>query len=81
MAGIDNCFSGKNEQAAANVLNQCIEVASCQVGSSDTSLEKDIARKHAVFCRTIINQTSWRMARHMDTFQLCMTEGDNITII
>ena len=81
MAGIDNSFSRKNEQAAANVLDECIEIASCQVGSSNTSLEKNVARKHAVFCRTIINQTSWRMARHMDTFQLCMAEGDNITII
>lgn len=58
MAGVDNRFVGKDKQAAANMLDQCIEITSSQVGPSDASLEKYISREHAVLCCTIIYQAS-----------------------
>ena len=58
-----------------------VEVASCQISSSDASLEKYVARKHAVLGGTVVNKAAGRMSGHVDGFQPGVSESDDVAIV
>ena len=51
-----------------------VEITSCKVCTSYTSLEQYITAEDTVVFFAVINNTSRRMTRHMDSFQLGIAE-------
>ena len=81
MSGIDNRVVGQDEQTAANMFYQFVEVATGEVGTADAALKQHIPREHAVVCRAIIHQTARRVSRYMDGFQFRIAEGDDVSVV
>lgn len=81
MSGIDNRVVGQDEQTAANMLYQFVEVAAGKVGTADAALKQHIPREHAVVCRAIVHQAARRVSRHMDGFQFRIAEGDDVAVV
>ena len=81
MPGIDYGIVGEDEQAAADVVDKFVEVASRQVGTSYAALKKYIAGKHAALGSAIIHQTSGRVSRHVYSLQAGVAEGDDIPVV
>ena len=57
------------------MIDQFVEVASRQIGTTDAALKQDIAGEHAVFFFAIIYQAAGRMSGDMDRFQFGMSES------
>lgn len=81
MSGIHHRFIGQHKQAAADVLYQFVEIASGQVGTANAALKQHVARKHAVIGLAVIYQAARRVARHVNSLQLAVAEGDDITVV
>ena len=58
MSRIDNGVVGEDEQTATDMVDKFVEVATGQVGPSDTALEEHIAREHAMLGSAIIDKAS-----------------------
>ena len=43
---VNNCFRGKGQQPGLNGTNECIEIASRQISTANTTLEKGISGDH-----------------------------------
>ena len=81
MPWIDNRVVGQDEQTAANMIYQFVEVTAGKVSAADTALEQHIPREHAVVCRTVVHQTARRVSRHVDGFQFRIAESDDVSIV
>ena len=57
-----------------------VEITSCKVCTSYTSLEQYITAEDTVVFFAVINNTSRRMTRHMDSLQLGIAESNDISI-
>lgn len=80
MSRINHCFGGQDEQTAANVFAQFVEIASSQVSPSDAAVEEYVAAEDAVVCFTVVHQAAGRVSGHVDGFQLRVSEGDEVAI-
>ena len=78
---INHCFVRKHKQTAADVVYQFVEVASGQIGTADTALKQYIAREHAMFGSAIIYQTAGRVSGYVDGFELCISEGNDVSVV
>ena len=61
------------------MIDQFVEVATRQIGTTDAALKQYVAGEHAVFFLAIIHQATGRMSGDMDRFQFGVSEGDDIS--
>ena len=81
VTGVDHGVVGQDEQPAADVFYQLVEVAPCQVGPADAALEEHVAREHAAVGRAVVDQASGRVAGHVDGLQARAPEGDDVAVV
>ena len=63
------------------MIDQFVEVATRQIGTTDAALKQYVAGEHAVFFLAIIHQATGRMSGDMDRFQFGVSEGDDISVM
>ena len=63
------------------MIDQFVEVATRQIGTTDAALKQYVTGKHTVFFFAIIYQTAGRMSGDMDRFQFGMSKGDDISVM
>ena len=63
------------------MIDQFVEVATRQIGTTDAALKQYVAGEHAVFFLAIIHQATGRMSGDMDCFQLGVSESDDISVM
>lgn len=80
MARIDNGFSRKRKQVAADVFSQCFKIAAFQVCTSDASLEESISAEQTVGCPAVEDQAARGVAGYMDGFQIRIPKADHIAV-
>lgn len=63
------------------MIDQFVEVATRQIGTTDAALKQYVAGEHAVFFLAIIHQATGRMSGDMDCFQFGVSESDDISVM
>ena len=80
MTRIDYRVGGKYKQTTAYMFAKFVEITSCKVCTSYTSLEQYITAEDTVGFFAVKNNASRRMTRYMDSFQLGIAESNDISI-
>lgn len=79
MAGVDAYIVGQGHQLAPDGGNECVVVATRQVGAADAAIEKHVACNDKTFLLLIKTQAAGRMARAEERLQLALAKKDCIS--
>ena len=80
MSGVNCSIAGQNEQTAANMFTQLVEVSSGEVCTADASLKQHVAAKQTVLFFAVINDAAGGMTGYVDCFQLGVSERDDSSV-
>ena len=80
MTRIDYRVGGKYKQTTAYMFAKFVEITSCKVCTSYTSLEQYITAEDTVVFFAVINNTSRQLTRRIVGAQLGIAESNDISI-